>query len=140
MSHKKPGIQENGGVYLHSCMFKLVAECILKRHSKVEDILKELMPFDEEINSDKGCEPYVFSNCYFAINNSYRYGTAGQSWGTGTAGWFYYGLMNYVYGIQPIMEGMRIDPCFPPSWRSASIERTFRNCKYSINFNKTGNQ
>ncbi len=128
MSRKIPGMQENGGIYLHASAFKLVADCMLGRHEAVERGLEQMLPFGRD------GEPYVFSNCYFAIENSYRYGTTGQSWGTGTAGWFYVALLNHILGVQPEMAGLRLHPCLPPSWKKCSVIRPFRRAIYKIEY------
>ena len=128
ISRKTPGIQENGGVYLHASAFKLVADAMLGRSAAVERGIADMLPFDRD------AEPYVFSNCYFAIEDSYRYGTAGQSWGTGAAGWFYVALLNHVFGLKPEMDGLRIDPCLPPSWKTCAVTRPFRGALYHITF------
>ncbi|HHO56366.1 MAG TPA: hypothetical protein ENK21_08235, partial [Trueperaceae bacterium] len=128
MSRKTKGIQENGGVYLHASAFKLVADAIAKRCEAVEKGIADMLPFD------KDGEPYVFSNCYYAIEDSYRYGQSGQSWATGTAAWFYYAMLNYVYGIKPSLEGLRLEPCLPKSWHKASVKRIFRGKTYYINY------
>lgn len=132
MSRKTPGIQENGGVYLHANAFKLVADCLLQRPQAVEQDIAQMLPFGRD------GEPYVFSNCYFAINDSYRYGTAGQSWGTGTAGWFYIALLNHVFGLQPQMAGLRLNPCLPSSWTNCGVKRPFRGALYEISYQQTG--
>lgn len=144
MSRKRPGVQENGGVYLHASAFKLVADCLLRRREAVEQGIYKMLPF-MQASSPAGTqqggwdgEPYVFSNCYFAIENSYRYGTAGQSWGTGTAGWFYVALLNHVFGLQPEMGGLRLNPCLPPSWDSCEVTRPFRSALYHIIYQQKG--
>lgn len=128
MSRKTKGIQENGGVYLHASAFKLAADAFAKRLEAVEKGIADMLPFG------KNGEPYVFSNCYYTIKNSYRYGESGQSWGTGTAAWFYYAMLNYVFGIKPSIEGLIIDPCLPKSWNNVSVKRVFRNKTYNINY------
>lgn len=134
MSRKTPGVQENGGVYLHAGAFKLVADCILKRHDKVEEGIKKMLPFDNSFFEKKDGEPYVFCNCYMAIENSYRYGGCGHSWCTGTAGWFYVALLNYVFGLKPTMQGLRVDPCLPLSWKKCGVKREFRGAMYEVEF------
>jgi len=136
-SVKTPGTHENGGVYLHASTFKLMADCMLKRHGKVSMGIHKMLPFDGR-RWEKNCEPYVFCNSYFAIRNSYRYGTVGQSWGTGTAGWFYVVMMNNVFGIRPESAGLRIDPCLPPEWKKCSVIRHFRGAEYRISFDQKG--
>ncbi len=135
MSRKTPGIQENGGVYLHASAFKLAADCLLKRREAVERGIYQMLPFGraDSLPENDG-EPYIFSNCYFAIEGSYRYGTAGQSWGTGTAGWFYAALLNHVFGLKPEMAGLRVDPCLPPSWTECCVIRQFRGATYRITY------
>ncbi|OGV41116.1 MAG: hypothetical protein A2X48_12210 [Lentisphaerae bacterium GWF2_49_21] len=135
-SVKTPGTHENGGVYLHACTFKLMADCMLKRNEKVSMGIHKMLPFDDKY-WEKNCEPYVFCNSYFAIKNSYRYGTVGQSWGTGTAAWFYVVMMNSVFGLRPEAGGLRIDPCLPPEWKKCSVTRHFRGAEYKISYDQT---
>jgi cellobiose phosphorylase len=132
-SVKTPGTHENGGVYLHANAFKLVADCILKRHDQVAMGIHKMLPFDTEY-CNKTSEPYVFSNSYFSIKDSYRYGTPGQSWGTGTAGWFYVAILNHVFGLKPEPEGLRVDPCLPSDWKSPSVIRHFRGAEYKVTY------
>ncbi|MCK5738321.1 hypothetical protein KAH55_04035, partial [bacterium] len=61
MSHKKPGVQENGGVYLHSAAFRLVADCMLTRREAVERNLTQLLAVINPENPINDGEPYVFS-------------------------------------------------------------------------------
>lgn len=133
MSTKLPGVGENGGVYLHSSTFKLVADAILGKNELVEEGIKKILPFDHTYFK-LDCEPYVFCNSYLAIENTYRYGTTGQSWGTGTAGWFYKALLNYVYGLKPEIKGLKIKPCLPPSWKACSLKYNFRGATYHFEF------
>ena len=36
------------------------------------------------------------------------------------------------------MEGLKIDPCLPKSWREASIDKRFRSANYHIKFENGG--
>ncbi len=138
MSHKKPGVQENGGVYLHTCTFKLIADCMLKRAEAVEKLLLNLLPFAKHPKFPRDGEPYVFCNGYYAIEGSSRYGKSGQSWGTGTAGWFHTALLNHVYGLKPEWAGLRVDPCLPPSWKECAVTRSFRGTVYDVSYLRQG--
>lgn len=133
MSHKYPEVQENGGVYLHASCFKLAADAILKRHAETEEGLHKLLPFDKTYH-DLNCEPYVFCNTYYT-SPAYRFGNPGHSWGTGTAGWFYTVLLRYIFGLRPEKNGLRIDPCLPPSWQEAEIKHEFRGASYVVKYN-----
>lgn len=133
MGGKTPGTHENGGVYLHASVFKLVADCMLKRHDRVAAGLASLLPMDHS-RFAKGCEPYVFCNSWFAIPGSHRWGQPGQSWGTGTAAWFHLALMNHVFGLRPTWAGIEVDPCLPPAWGDCVAERSFRGTIYRVRY------
>ncbi|MBQ1229731.1 MAG: hypothetical protein IIX80_01735 [Clostridia bacterium] len=47
-------------------------------------------------------------------------------------------MINYVFGLKPEMEGLRIDPCLPPSWKTCSITKEFRGCVYHITYRNGG--
>lgn len=132
ISRKTPGIQENGGVYLHASAFKLVADAMLGRKEAVGRDIADMLPFARLTDG----EPYVFSNGYYAIENSHRRGESGQSWGTGAAGWFYVALLNHVFGLKPEFAGLRLDPYLPPTWRKATVVRPFRGARYRIRYHQ----
>jgi cellobiose phosphorylase len=132
-----PGVNENGSVYLHAAAFKLVADCMLKRRETVEAAVRKMLPFDETYHA-KDCEPYVFCNSYLAVEDRDYYGWTGQSWGTGTAGWFYYALVVHIFGLKPGLSGLRLDPCLPPSWRQCGIVRPFRGAVYRVDYRQDG--
>ena len=113
-----------------------MADCLLKRHDRVAMALHKMLPFDHTYRR-KNCEPYVFSNSYFAIQNSSLYGAPGQSWGTGTAGWFYVVMMNHIFGLRPEYDGLHVDPCLPPDWKTCAVSRQFRGAQYQIRYDQS---
>ena len=40
--------------------------------------------------------------------------------------------MQYILGVRPTPEGLRIDPCIPSDWSGFRMERTFRGKKLTI--------
>ncbi len=137
MTIKYPGIHENGGVYLHTVAWKIAADAMLKRADRVEKDIETILPFRNKV-VDGRAEPYIMCNSYFGKQTGYRYGTAGQSWRTAAGQWFQKALVNYVYGLMPEMDGLRIDPCLPPSWREAEITKKFRGAVYTIKYKNSG--
>ena len=136
MAEKPGGIQDNGGVYLHPAAWKLAADSILKNNGRVEENLKKMLPFDNDYYETKG-EPYCMFNCYYLDYHGYRRGTPGQSWRTGTNAWLLKSTVMYIFGLHPEMEGLRLEPCLPESWRECSITKKFRNCKYIVKYIQT---
>ena len=134
---KYPGIHENGGIYLHTIAWKIAADAMLKRHDKVEEGIETILPFRNKI-VDGRAEPYIMCNSYFGKQTGYRYGTPGQSWRTAAGQWFLKSMANYVFGLLPEMEGLKIDPCLPLSWSEAYAEKEFRGATYKITYKNGG--
>lgn len=134
MAEKCPGVQDNGGIYLHPAAWKLTVDSMLRRPDRVEEGLRKMLPFDHTY-SDKTCgEPYAMFNSYFAAEAGYREGTPGQSWRTASSSWMLKSVVEAVFGLHPEMDGLRIDPCLPPSWNECSITKEFRGCTYRIRY------
>ncbi|MBR2650358.1 MAG: hypothetical protein IKD45_01735 [Clostridia bacterium] len=134
---KYPGIHENGGVYLHTIAWKIAADAMLKRADRVEAGIETILPFRNKV-VDGRAEPYIMCNSYFGKQTGYRYGTPGQSWRTAAGQWFEKAIVNYVFGLLPEMEGLKVDPCLPPSWKTAEITKTFRGTTYHISYENGG--
>jgi cellobiose phosphorylase len=134
---KPAGVQENGGVYLHTMAWKLAVDALLGRADKVEEDIQIILPFRNPIVNGRA-EPYTLCNCYFGEQTGYRYGTPGQSWRTASGQWFNKAMVNYVFGLMPEIEGLRISPCLPTSWKECSITKSFRGCNYHITYHNNG--
>ena len=76
-------------------------------------------------------EPFVY--CQFTHGpTSPRFGQARNPWLTGTASWSYIGVTQYILGIRPELEGLRIDPCLPTAWDGYQVARRFRGMNLTI--------
>ncbi|MBQ0124793.1 MAG: hypothetical protein KBS59_00530 [Clostridiales bacterium] len=137
MCEKAPGVQDNGGIYLHPSAWKLAVDSILRRPDLVEAGIKKMLPTDTDYAQKCG-EPYAMFNSYFAPETGYREGTPGQSWRTAASSWMMKSIIEYVFGLHPEIEGMRICPCLPLSWKNAKITKVFRGCTYNITFTRGG--
>ena len=137
VTKKAPGIHENGGVYLHTIAWKIIADAMLKRADRVEQDLETILPFRNPVVNGRA-EPYVLCNSYFGIQTGYRYGTPGQSWRTAAGPCLERALLQYVYGLMPEMEGLRVSPCLPPSWKSCRVTKEFRGAVYDIRYENGG--
>ncbi len=66
------------------------------------------------------------------------HGEAKNSWLTGTAAWNYVAVTQWILGIRPEFDGLRIDPCIPPEWDGFSVERIFRGNRLNITVHNPG--
>ena len=128
-----PGSFENASVYNHGVAFKLVADCVNGCGDRAYNTFK-MICYDNPKNPDSGMEPYAFSNMYLGPECDLRKGDAPLSWITGTAGWLYRGITEYIMGLKPEYTRLRISPCFPAHWEKASVKRMFRGCTYNIKY------
>ncbi len=137
VTQKPPGVHENGGVYLHTMAWKLAADSMLKRNDRVESSLKKMLPHNKEY-AEKFCEPYIMCNSYFPHFTGRRQAKAGQSWRTASGQWLTKSIINYIFGIKPTIDGLKLDPCIPPSWAKCSIIKNFRGAVYNITYQQNG--
>ena len=134
---KAPGVQENGGVYLHAMCWLLAADCVLRREKDVQKDLEKILPFTNPVVKGRA-EPYALCNCYMGEETLYRYGTPGQSWRTATAQWLLKAVTEFVLGIKPQMEGLKLDPCLPENWTGTKLTYAFRGRTYEIEYVRGG--
>lgn len=126
-----PGCVENGSVYNHGVTFKIAADCVAGRADIAYRTLKEIMP-DNPVLKDSGVEPYAMTNMYLGPDNPYNATFAPCSWITGTAGWMYRCVTEYIFGIKAEFDGLKIEPCLSSELDHVRIVRRFRGAEYRI--------
>lgn len=127
-----PGIWENGAPYCHGASFKVISDLTLGRGDEGYKAFLKIAPdSNENPSSHSGCEPYAFTNMYLGPHNP-RKGETSFAWITGTAGWIYRAVTQYMLGFHPGYDSAIINPCIPTSWKSFSGTRYFRGVKYVI--------
>jgi len=127
-----PGMYENGTPYCHGTAFKIVADCVLSRSEAALQSYHKVMPdTPDHPSSVSGCEPYAFTNQYLGPDNG-RAGDSISGWITGTAGWMYRAVLEYMIGIQPDYDGFHVQPCLPAAWESVTAERVLRGRRYAF--------
>jgi cellobiose phosphorylase len=132
ISSYPPGYKENGSVFCHTNPWIMIAEAMLGNGAKAHDYYLRINPSRrEEISEVHRCEPYVYAQM-IAGREAPTFGEAKNSWLTGTAAWNYLAITQWILGIRPEFEGLRLDPCIPPQWDDFSAERSFRGNKLHI--------
>ena len=61
-----------------------------------------------------------------------RFGEAKNSWLTGTASWNFVAISQYILGIIPDYDGLKIDPSIPKAWDGYTVSRYYRGATYNI--------
>jgi cellobiose phosphorylase len=83
------------------------------------------------------CEPYVYAQM-IAGRDAPTHGEAKNSWLTGTAAWNYYAISQWILGIRPDYDGLRIAPVIPERWEGFNAVRQFRGVTYNITVRRQG--
>ena len=47
-------------------------------------------------------------------------------------------MAQFVFGLQPELQGLALRPCLPEGWDEATAEKVFRGCRYAIRYRRTG--
>ena len=133
-----PGCVENGSVYNHGVTFKIAADCKLGRAEQAYRSVKEILP-NNPVLEGCGVEPYAVTNMYLGPENPYDAKFAPCSWITGTAGWLYRCITEFIFGISAEYEGLKVAPCLPQELDNVTIRRKFRGAVYNIHIQRGEN-
>jgi cellobiose phosphorylase len=132
ISSYPPGYKENAGVFCHTNPWIMIAEAILGRGDLAHDYYTRINPSArEEISDLHCCEPYVYAQV-LAGRDAATHGEAKNSWLTGTAAWNYVAISQWILGIRPSFEGLRVAPVIPGDWPAFEATRDFRGVTYHI--------
>jgi cellobiose phosphorylase len=129
------GYKENAGIFCHANPWIMIAETVIGRGDRAFEYYTKLCPsYLENIDTLHKTEPYIYSQM-IAGKDAKRHGEAKNSWLTGTAAWNFVAISQWILGIRPDYEGLRIDPCIPSSWDTFTVKRVFRGSTYTITVN-----
>ena len=132
VSSYPPGVKENGSVFNHNNPWLTIACCKEKEPERAFELYKKNAPSYIEENSDiHKTEPYVYSQM-IAGRSSKSYGQAKNSWLTGSATWSFVCLSQGLLGIQPELDGLRIEPCLSENFREVEVTRKIRDKVFHI--------
>ena len=127
-----PGLKENGAIFSHPNPWAWCAEAMLGRGSRAMKFYNALCP---ALQNDKievrQAEPYTY--CQFVVGRDHTaFGRARHPFMTGSSGWAYYAATQYLLGVQPDFDALRIDPCIPADWKEFTVRRRWRGAMYHI--------
>ncbi|NLZ20011.1 MAG: glycosyl transferase [Bacteroidales bacterium] len=132
------GYKENAGVFCHNNPWVIIGEALAGRADDAWEHYCKISPAfirDQELHK---VEPYVYCQMV-AGKDAFRPGEGKNSWLTGTAAWNWHAVTEFLLGIHPGYDGLRIEPCLPadrfPEYR---IHRRFRDAEYDLTIRNSG--
>ena len=132
ISSYPPGYKENAGIFCHNNPWIACAETEIGHGDRAFEVYKKTNPiYLEDIGEIHRTEPYVYCQMV-AGKDAPTFGEGKNSWLTGTAAWTFTTISQYILGIKPDLDGLRIDPCIPSSVSGYRVTRKFRGKTYNI--------
>ena len=108
------GYKENAGVFCHNNAWMICAAAYAGQGDKAFDWYSRIAPaFLEDISDLHRTEPYVYAQMV-AGKDAGRQGD------------------QYILGITPDWDGLKVDPSIPAAWDGFNATRQFRGDKYEI--------
>jgi cellobiose phosphorylase len=132
MTTYPPGAKENGGIFLHTNPWAIMAETALGNGDRAYEYYRQINPAAHNDRIEEyECEPYVYAQNILGDEHP-QFGLARNSWLTGTASWALQAATQSILGLQPTYHGLRVDPCIPRHWDGFRATRQYREARYRI--------
>ena len=127
-----PGNKENAGIFSHTQGWAVIADTLLGNGDRAYRYYRSYMPAAQNDRAElREIEPYV--HCQSTHSQfSKKFGKSRVPWLSGTASWSYFAATQYILGIRPERDGLRLDPCIPAAWDGFTVRRQFRGTQLNI--------
>jgi cellobiose phosphorylase len=133
------GCAENGAIFCHANTWAVIAEALLGRADRAWQYFRQLVPHlalqRAGLDRYQG-EPYAWASLVTGPENP-RFGWANVTHVTGTAAWMDLAATQYLLGIRPELECLRIAPVLPADWPGFTATRRFRGCQLEIDVRRS---
>jgi cellobiose phosphorylase len=127
-----PGAKENGGIFLHTNPWAIMANAIVGNGDRAYEYYRQINPASKNDRIDEfEVEPYVYPQNILGDEHP-QFGLGRNSWLSGTASWMYQAGTQYILGLRPTYIGLLIDPCIPHDWPGFTVTRHVRGATYVV--------
>lgn len=134
------GYKENGGIFCHNNPWISIANAITGNDEEAFEIYRRTCPAYIEDKSDvHRTEPYVYCQMV-AGPEAPATGEGKNSWLTGTAAWTFVDVSQFLLGVAPTFDGLRVEPHLPSVFTDLIVTRVFRGVTYTIHMVRTGSR
>jgi cellobiose phosphorylase len=132
ISSYPPGYKENAGIFCHNNPWVIIGETVVGRGDRALEYYRKIAPaYLEDQSEIHRLEPYVYAQMV-AGKDAPRHGEAKNSWLTGTAAWNFVALSQYLLGIRPDFDGLRVHPVIGRDIPSFTVTRKCRGAEYEV--------
>jgi cellobiose phosphorylase len=134
-----PGAKENGGIFCHANTWVIIAAAALGWNDRAYEYYRQILPLARTDADTFMVEPYVYCQNICGPTHP-QFGMGRNAWLTGTASWAYVAGTQWILGIRPTHDGLRIAPAVPSHWSGFTATRLFRGTRYEISVHGNGNR
>jgi cellobiose phosphorylase len=129
------GTKENAAVFAHAATFMISGLLMAGFGDLAYPALLKILPNQQKNYDLYKTEPYAMAEYLVGPQHPYLYGEGAFTWVTGSAGWSFMAITEWLLGVRRDFEGLRIQPCIPAHWKRFFIRRPFRGAIYEIEVN-----
>ncbi|PNH97410.1 GH36-type glycosyl hydrolase domain-containing protein [Vibrio diazotrophicus] len=127
-----PGAKENGGIFLHSNPWVMIAEAKMGNGDRAYEYYRQINPASKnDVIDIFESEPYCYPQNILGDEHS-QFGLGRNAWLSGTSSWTYVAGTQWILGVRPDVDGLIVDPCIPVDWKEFRVKRQFRGATYHI--------
>ena len=132
-----PGAKENGGIFCHANAWSIVAAAMLGHGDQAYKYYRQILPLARTDSDLYKVEPYTYPQNICGPTHP-SFGLGRNAWLTGTASWTFVAATQWILGIRPTYEGLRVAPVMPAAWPGFKAHREFRGVAYEIEVRREG--
>ncbi|CAM3016723.1 GH36-type glycosyl hydrolase domain-containing protein [Vibrio diazotrophicus] len=127
-----PGAKENGGIFLHSNPWVMIAEAKMGNGDRAYEYYRQINPASKnDVIDIFESEPYCYPQNILGDEHP-QFGLGRNAWLSGTSSWTYVAGTQWILGVRPDIDGLIVDPCIPSEWKEFRVKRQFRGATYHI--------
>jgi len=130
-----PGLGENGAIYNHGCHgFLGRAAAAAGEGDLLVEILSYMLPYDQERHPVQRSKtaPYGMVNHWKTAPGVE--GRGGDCFLTGSISGALRSVYNGVFGIEPLLDGLALDPVMPKRWGTVSVRFSYLGANVAITY------
>jgi cellobionic acid phosphorylase len=139
ITQKHPGTAENGSIYNHAAAFYIFALYRMRDSDRAYRQLRRMLPgpSDDDFRQ-RGQLPVFVPNYYRGAVQQFprTAGRSSQLFNTGAASWLYRILVEGLFGLKGVADGLAVVPNLPSQWQRATVTRRFRGSIFDVEFRR----
>ncbi len=131
------GTAENAAPYVHATTFAVMALFQMGRAEEAWQQLEKILPFTD-IHENLSHSPFVMPNAYGYNPEKFIDGQNMNDWQTGSSNVVLKTLIRYVFGFEPTLDGLWVQPAAWLPFESFKFQARYRGCDVEITLQNKG--